>query len=539
MLKSHRRGGAPLPGPLRPSLLWPGRPRLPLARWDLWALAATYVLALAMRWSLLDAHPYTAEAAHYAMARGLWRGVDNVGSLFPDVVPDDFSWFFWQRPLLSLGFWPGAAFGFTAFRVEHILLSSTVPVLAALLLRQLGTRPVWTYACAAVLCVHPVLLPWGVLVLPDSVVAALTLGGLLAAHAGRPLATAGLLLAASWVKEIGFVTSAALFVLACWREADGSRANLWPLRLGPFATGMLAVTLLSFLPLVVSLQLPDSTVPGFRIGGGLDASLERLFLLLWLAPVAALGLALPSVRRVAFVALAWPAFFVAYHLLTHKAIEIWYNVVPATLVACAAAATLSSLTTPSAAPSADPSNLGGRVLRWAPMALSAFVLALVLVQVAVPQSHPVQQAAVTPLTGTGQWNLAEAARYEHIRDDDLFAAMAAVPDSRRDTWTALDMDYSIVMHPLASKARFVHKDFTIDGEPHEDYLRWWADAIERRADATFLSIHPDGTDLNAAMRDAYAPCTQVHGNYAVIQPQACQGYGDRLVASYERIYRTE
>lgn len=509
----------------RASLLWPGRPRLALARWDLYALPAVFALALAVRWSILDAHPYTAEAAHYAMARGLWDGVDNIGSLFPDVVADDFSWFFWQRPLLCLLFWPGAALGFTAFRVEHVLLASAVPVLATILLRQLGTRPAWAYACAAVLCVHPVLVPWGVLVLPDSVVALLTLAGLLAAHGGRPLTTAALLLAASWVKEIGFVTSAALFVLACWREADGSRMRLWPLRLGPFATPLLAASLLAFLPLFVSLQLPNAAVPGFRMGGDFAASIERLFLLVWLAPVAVLGLAVPSLRRFALVGLAWPGFFIAFHLVTGKAIEVWYNVIPATLVACVAAATLSAL------PRTD-----ARVVRWAPAALSAFLLVLLAVQVVVPHQEPLQQGAVTPLTATGQWNLDEALRYEHVRDDDLFAAMAAVPASRRTTWTALDMDYSIIMHPMASRAGFIHKDYTTGGDVPDDFLRWWADAVETRADATFLSVHQDGTDLNAALRDAYRPCAEEHGAYAVIQPQACQGYGDRLVASYRRIH---
>lgn len=528
-----------MPAPTRASLLWPGRPRLALARWDPWALAAAYLVALAVRWTILDAGPYTAEAAHYAMARNLWRGVDNLDSLFEDVVPDDFAWFFWQRPLLCLVFWPGASLGFTAFRVEHVLLSSLVPVLAATLLRQLGTRPAWAYAAALALAVHPVLVPWSVLVLPDSLVAAFALAGLLAAHDGRPFATAAFLLAGAWVKEVGAVTAAALFLLACWRDADGSRASLWPLRLGPFATPLLAAGLLAAVPLAVSLQLPYGTVPGFRVGGDLAVDLERLFLLVWLAPVALLGLALPATRRLAAVALAWPAFFVAYHLGTGKAIEVWYHVVPATLVACAAAATLSHLAPAARGAAARPATPAARAARWSPVALAILLAGLLAVQVAVPQAHPLQRAAVTPLTGQGQWSLEEALRYEEVRGDDLDHVLAAVPASRRGTWTALDMDYSLVMHPLASLAGRVNKDFTPAGDLDDATVRWWADAVERRADATFLAVHPEATELNQAIREAYAPCLTAQGGMAVVQPQACQGYGDRLVASYRRIHGAE
>jgi hypothetical protein len=515
----------PAPHAPRPSLLWPGAVARPLARWDLWLLPAAYALALAVRWTILDAEPYTAEAAHYAMARGLWRGVDNVGSLFPDVVPDDFSWFFWQRPLLCLAFWPGAMLGgFTGFRVEHVLLSSAIPALSALLLRRLGTPPAWAYGCALALCLDPVLVPWNVLVLPDSLVALLTLGGLLAAHHGRPVACAALLLASCWVKEVGIVTVLALLVLSLWREADGRRAQVWPLRLGPFASSLLPAALLAFVPLVVSLQLPYGTAPGFRTAGDLDLALERLFLLLWLAPVAAMGVLLPATRRLALVALAWPAFFLLVNLATGKAIEAWYHVVPATMVATAAAATLGAL----------PRDSPRVALRWAPAALSVLLAGLLLVQVAVPHQEPLQRSAVTPLTGDGQWDLREALAYEAVRGDDLAAVIEAVPDGSRGTWTALDMDYSLIMHPLATSAGHVHKDFTSAGEVPEDLLRWWAHAIEQRADATFLAAAPDGsaTALNQAMRDAYEPCATSVGMYTVILPERCQGYGDRLVAAH-------
>ncbi|MHB1261359.1 MAG: hypothetical protein ACYC2H_06550 [Thermoplasmatota archaeon] len=511
--------GKPSRAPVRPSLLWPGQVRERLAAWDRWAFAAAFVLAATIRWTIRDVHPYTAEAAHYAMSRNLWQGVDNLGSLFPDVVVDDFSWFFWQRPLLCLLYAPAALFGFEAYRVAHILVASTVPVLAAVLLRQLGTRPAFAYAAAAVLAVHPVLVPWGVLVLPDTTVAVFTLLGLLAAHDGRPFATAGLLLAGAWVKEIGFVTAAALLVLAMWREADGTRASLWPIRLGPFATLLLPVVFLSFVPLAVSLALPYGAMPGFRLGGDLAESLQRQFLLLWLAPAPLLGLLVPRVRRLCLVALAWPAFFLTFTLATGKAIEIWYNVVPATLILCAAAATLS------AAPRVGPAQQ-----RLAPTTAGIVLLTLLLVQVSVPQAHPANVAIATPLTGAGQWNLQEALDAEQARDDDLHALLGGIPADREGTWLALDMDYSLVMHPLASRAGFVFKDYTMEGDASDEAIRWWANAVEQRADATILAHQ--STSLNEALREAYAPCAATLGQYTVIQPQGCQSYGDRLIEAY-------
>lgn len=474
-----------------------------------------------VRWSILDAHPYTAEAAHYAMSLHLWHGVDNVGSLFSDVRPDDFSWFFWQRPLLCLLYWPAAQFGFDAYRGAHVLVAATVPVLAAALLRQLAVPKPYAYGAAVVLAVHPVLVPWGVLVLPDTTVAAFVLAGLLSAHAGRPIATAVFLLAGAWVKEVAVVTTGTLLLLALWREADGSRARLWPLRMGRFATALLPAAVLSAVPLGVSLLLPGAAVPGFRIGGGLDQSLERLFLLLWLAPLPAIGLLVPGVRRLCLVALAWPAFFVAYHLATGKAIEVWYNVVPATMVLCAAAATLGR------------SPRGGPFpRRWAPAAASAAVAILLAIQVVAPSGTASNRDLVTPLSRMGQWSLPEALAYEHVREDDLFTVLAAIPPGHDGVWTALNMDYSLVMHPLATRAGFVHKDFTPEWDMPDDAIRWWADAVETRADATILVVGEDS--MSRALAEAYAPCATRAGMYAAIVPGGCQGTADQLIEAWHR-----
>lgn len=520
-LKSCAPAAAPLRADERPSLLWPGQARERLLHWEWAPLAFAYLLAVLVRWSILDAQPYTAEAAHYAMSLHLWDGVDNVGSLFLDIEPDDFSWFFWQRPLLCLLYWPAAQFGFEAYRAAHILVAGTVPVLAAVLLRHLGTHPALAHGSALVLCVHPVLVPWGTLVLPDTTVAAFTLAGLIAAHDGRPWATAGLLLAGSWVKEVGFVTALSLAVLAAWRGADGRRSSLRPLHVDRFAVLLFAVAALSFLPLFVSLYVFPGAMPGFRIGGDMQATLERLFLLLWLAPLPVIGLLLPRVRRLALVALAWPAFFIVYHVATGKAIEVWYNVVPATLILVAAAATLS-----------HQPRAGGPVQRWTPAVASVLFAGLLMVQVAVPQGTAWNAAVATPLDRTGQWDLRQALEYEHVRDDDFAAALDSIPDDPSATWLALNLDYSLVMHPMAGRARHVFKDFTVEWDAPDESMHWWADAVENRSQATILAASDDST--NHALREAYARCAATFGQYTVILPDPCRGSQDALVEAYHR-----
>jgi hypothetical protein len=509
----------------RPSLLVPGTARTArLSRLDWSLLAAAALLAFAIRWSIRGAQPYTAEAAHYAMSLHLWHGTTNVGSLFADVKPDTFSWFFWQRPLLCLLYWPAAALGgFPLYRASHILVAALVPALAATLLRHLGTRPAYAHGAAFVLAVHPILVPWGTLVLPDTTVCAFALAGLLAAHDGRPRLTAALLLAGAWVKETEFVTTVALLGLALLRDADGSALLSRRPRVGPFARWLAPALVLSFVPLWVSVHALRGAMPGFRPGGDMLDTSQRLFLLLWLAPVPLLGLLSPRVRRLALVALAWPAFFFVYHAVLGKAIEVWYNVVPATLVLVASAASLSAL--PRDGPPAR---------RWAPAAVSLALVGLLMVQVAVPQHDALNRAAATPLDHKGQWDLRETLASERGRDADLAAALAFVPAGERGNWTALDMDYSLVMYPLAQSARHVNKDFTPDWNMTDDAFRWWQDALENRSDATFLVAPP--TLLGRAMQEAYAPCAPTFGLYTVIVASKCRGEGSDLRDAWHRLH---
>ena len=508
------------------SLLHPGATPSRLSERDWFLLAGLYFVALALRWDLRDAQPYLAESWHYFTAVHLWHAGSNV--VVPGIGPLDLAWFFWQRPLLSLPFHPFARDSFEAYRAAHILAASTVPLLGAWLLRSLGTGRLAAAAAGVVLAVHPLLLPWGVLVLPDTLVLALVLGALLAAHHGRPAATALLLLAATWVKEVALVTVLALLVLALWRDGDGRRAlEGRRLRLGPFARWLLPVAALALLPLYVSLQMPGALFPGFRAGGSTAEAVERLFLLVWIAPLALLGLLRSRTRRFALVALAWPAFFLLYHLLLDKAMEFWYYVLPASFTCLAAAAGLDAVRTGWDSPTKSPSF----VPRAVAVAAALLALGLVWVQVAVPHQDGLNQAVTTPLTGTGQWELSYVQSFEHIRDAGLGEVLAIPGPDERGTWIAMDFEVSYLYHPLAQQADEVIAVSSVPFELPPEVVAGWRDAIENQTDVTLLAQRDDLAD-NSAIQAAYAECLVWAWPYVLIRASQCQGAGDDLWEHY-------
>lgn len=509
---------------LRPrwtSLLQPRQVATRLERVDWLLLALLYLVAFSFRWDLRSAQPYIAETWHYFVARNLWESAANVVTL--EGTRLDLSWFFWQRPFLALPFYPFAAHSFEAYRAAHIVLASTVPALGAWLLRSMGIGRVAAVSAAVVLAVHPILLPWGVMVLPDTLVLGLILAALLAAQHGRPVLTAVLLWVATWVKEIAFVTALALLVLACWRDADGRRAGLRPFHLGPFARWLLPVVPLAFLPLWVSMQVPGAIFPGFRPGGPDREMLESLFLLVWLAPVPLLGLLRPATRRFALVALAWPAFFLVYSAVQGKAMEFWYYVLPASFTVLAAAAAL------------DASNVGLRgPTRFAAPLLGLALLGLVGVQVFVPVEDRWNQDLATPLTGRGQWDLGHLRAFELQRDDGL-ADLTAIPErEERAVWMTLDIEVSFLYYPLAEQAEEVYAAYSPLHHLDEAALDGWQWAIENATDVTFLAVH-DELPANLATRLAYDECSTKHWPFVLIRANTCQGAGDDLWEHYKAV----
>lgn len=506
----------------RLSLLQPGRTALPLPRPEFLLLLGVYLASVAVRWGLRDVQPYTAESTHFFVARGLWDSTSNIRYLDGIGGYDDYSWFFWQRPFLTLPFWPAAQHSFLAYRTVHVLLVAAFPALGAWLLRSLGVGPLPAYAATAAASLHPVILPWTVLFLPDALVLTMTLAALLLAHHGRPAATALTLLAASWVKEVAFVTTLTLLVLAVWRDETGRPAWRRPWRVPRFAAWLAPLVPLAFLPLYVSLQVDGAVFPGFRPGGDEALMYETLWGLIWLAPLPLLCLLDGRTRRFGLVAMAWPAFFLVYHYTRDKAIESWYNTIPAAFTLLAAAAGLAMVW-----------QRRGK-LRWAAPPAALVVALLLAVQLYVPHTHDVNHAVTTPWSGRGQWNHHEVRHAEEVRDDDMRLLMASVPAHERRLWTAQDVDWALIQYPVSDEAEEIVKVYSVDRGLTQEQAEGWAHLVENVFNATLVFNHPTNAG-NLATRAAYAECSDARVHYTLILASRCKGAGSDLWVHYQRI----
>lgn len=498
------------------SLLAPGKLAKKLGHIDLLLLAGLYLLALTMRWALRDANPYTAEATHFVVARGLWDSTTTIRYLDGIGGHEDYSWFFWQRPMLALTLWPFASLGFDAYRATHIAIASLVPVLGVWLLCSLGTSRLAAVLAGIVLAIHPILLPWGVLVLPDSMMVAFVLGAMLAAHHGRAPLMAGLLVWASWIKEVAFVASLSMLALALWRDADGRRSSVRPLHIGRFARWLAPTVPLAFLPLWISLQVPGVLFPGFRPGGDEALMYEALWGCIYLAPLPVIALFFSKTRRLALLCMAWPAFFLLYHYGRDKAIEGWYIVAPVTMTILAAAAALDVLW-----------YRRHKARQIAAVTLGILVVIPLGIQAFVPDYDPLNAKVATPLSGRGQWNLDQVRQYETTRDDDLQALMAIPGPDERELWVTQDIDWSLVMYPVSGQSKETIKIYSMDEGLTQGIMEGWAYGIENMWNAT-LVLNADWSLGNTATRAAYTECSEVLGRYTLIRASRCKGAGSDI-----------
>lgn len=474
--------------------------------WSL-GLLALWFAAFLVRGLSIGAQAYGDEAAHYYVSRSWGAEPEEVFPGWPFG-----SWLWLQRPLFSLLLWPGAVAGFTGYRLWHIAIASTLPVLVAALARRAGAAPWIALGAGSAAAFHPLMVRYGILVFPDTLLAVLALAGLYAyvSTPSRPGLAAALLLAATWVKEVGGLLLLAVLVHAghrAWRKKD---LALYPLRLDRRTTAFLAACLLAPLPLMLGILAFGGRMPGWSdntldVGGFLAFFLTAFMLI----PIAT-GLLWAKTRAWSLVGLLYPAFYAAYSW-RGGGVEAWYAILPAALALVAAAAGLQAI---------------AQRRRRLGQACALLCGIAVLVVAAVP-TEVAWRGVATPAAQPPQ-SLVEQAR-GFAREHDFDDAVAALPASQADRVFTVDVGWFYIAYPMSMRAGAVgygYSEFASDLDP-------WIRALEVDSNITFLEVH-DELPLNRAIRSTYGDCL-VYQNprYMLLDSDGCAGRGDALASALQ------
>lgn len=473
----------------------PGRARAPVA---------LFGLAAALRLALVDGPLFGDEAVHYAVARHWGADPANV---HPPYRLNEALW--WQRPVFSLLLAPGAALGLPAYRIEHALVASLLPVLVLAVARKAGVRDLLAVPAAVATAVHPALVLWGSRAVPDAAMAVLALAGILAHQARRPLAAGALLLAAAWTKETGALVLLGLLAWAVWTGRAAGAVRLWPLELDRPSTALVGAALLAPLPAAYAVLALGGRIAGWHAPlppSGLPTLLASAWLL---APLLA-GLALRRSRPWSALALAGVGLAAAA-MRAGLAAEPSSVVLPVTLGVLASAIALDALlrSPRSAAPTA----------RRAAQATSVALAACLVLVALVPPSHP---AGALAAPGAPADSPALPQLPGRLRGDPLAGALAALGPDEWSVVLLVDPEWYHVHHPFAARAGFVGWAYTTVALPPAD----WAHAVEG---STATVLQKVDRPLSHALRATYADCLLYEdARYAVFAGDGCAGRTGRL-----------
>lgn len=497
-------------------------------------LLLVYIFAFGVRFNLWTVHPYGDEAAHYYVARHLGNGPEHVRSVNFDFPADkapflsnlDTRPLFYQRPMFSLLLWPGAVVSFEAYRLLHIALTSLIPVAAILLLRQMETRTLLAAATGLLLAVNPLFVTWGTLVFPDSLMTLALAASVLAARRDRPITSAGLLLAAIWIKEVAIVAALFLLAHALLRGRRLGQTSLWPLRLDRLQTGYLVVVLVALGPLLYS-QFLGGLFPGWGRGGEIKSNIDRFFLQLWLLPVILAGLRWPRTRFLSGLALLYPAFFLAYRILLGRGLAIWHF--PPMQFFAAAAATLvldEWWTRARAKPS--------RALRFLPQFVALILAGLLAIQISVPETQAPRSRLTMPLSGLSNMSLPEALRYEKSRDHDLHEVLIRLQEQTNSGLFLVDVGWFYILHPISGLSATIYYGYTEVAEAGHQDPAFWSSHLERGE--TLALLFTLDVALNEAIRTVYADC-RIYQNpsFELFNGSNCAGRADQLRAKWDEL----
>lgn len=363
-----------------------------------------FLAALALRVVFVWARPIVDEPLHYLVARELWHfkwaAFDIDG--FPKPSPE---WFFWQRPMFALAYWPSAQFGFTAFRIESVVMGSLIPPLVWLLLDSIGTSRPWRLGASFFVLVEPPMVIWSAYVLPDALATCFVLGGLLALSRTRFKSGALLLAFGAWSKEVAIFVPIALTLISlvgtlptAWLPTSWSRYKR--------ATFWAGVTVVSTMPLLFSLSFPGALLPGWLKGGDTSDALQHIVVLPWLLVPILWGLSNAKSRFWSVLALGLWSFFAFYHIVLGKHVSWHYVVLPGTLAVLAAAQGLETKLTTANGPRRRGFVAGALAL-------------LVVCQVALPSTNSMNRVASAPILGHGVMDLRESYAFDVPSDHGL------------------------------------------------------------------------------------------------------------------------
>lgn len=494
-------------------------------------LALTYALAVVVRLSMWRSAPYGDEGMFFSVARRFWGPPERFDDIYNDPIHPYDPFLFFHRPFFHVLLSLPAHVSFDSYRLAHLLITSLLPVLCILILREARVRPLLAYPVATVIALHQAFVFWGVIAWPDSLMTTALAAAVWTGQRGWNVASAAAALAAVWTKETAY---AALLFLLVWSLSEGYRAGkarFYPLRLERPQTAYLGAAIVAPVPIAVAMAL------GLGFPGGPTRDLyavrllDQFFLMPWLVLLVLLGLRWPRTRRLAALGLLYPLVFFVLHVMLHRGIELWYLVVPNFFALVAATAVLDEWWTRTR-------KRQDVLERHAPKAAAVLVAALFVVYLVVPHdaAPQIKAFAVRPLTMQTQDSLTEALDYQDHRDPDIGQVVALLDQRRPAAVFAPDVYFPMSYYPLAFHTGLVLSWSTGVTRTLRQDLDPWISALEQRTNLTVLQKLRE--PLNEAIREVYAPCLLLDTErYAVFDGPQCAGSGPLLREEYERRVR--
>lgn len=397
--------------------------------------------------------------------------------------------------------------------MAHIAVTSLLAPVGYGFLRSQGFSQVTAASGGLLVAIHPIVVVWSSYALMDGDAALMFVVGLWAFSTGRHWWASGLFLGGIWVKEVLWVGVVGVLAWALWTDWRNGLFRRWPLQISPRLAAVALPVVIGLGPLMLFLA-SGALTPGAPAPFDLDRLVDRIFVSVWLVPLLVAGLYFPRSRLICAAALGWATFFLVLNL-TGRAVELWYIVLPLTLVLLALPAVLEELW-----------RRRGRLQITAAMASTFVVVGILATVVLVPV--PAQPGYVQPLSDHRDNSLMEAIRYHNeIRDRDLNEAWRSMPPG---PVTVID-----IHNPRLAVYQAHHGyDLTLISPAIvvEHNMRW-GPVLESIADTQTVMMKKIDWVLHRAVAQVYADCVlQDYGEIIVFDISACPDRLDALEATF-------